>query len=133
MSTLQKLVPLFSLLFLFGMAAYGQHGYRVTKRVTFKKGEVASTITGALGSHLENHEYILRAREGQTLKVELVSNDKNISFLIIAPNDTTLDDATNRRGWTGELTRSGDYRIIVSTTTRGHSRYRLRVQIATDI
>ena len=121
-------------LFLFGaLSAAAQHGYRVEKRITFKRGEVAATVKGTIPNTLEGHEYIFRGRKGQTLLVSLSSAKKDIGFFIMTPEGEMIDRETALRKWYGELPSSGDYRLVINTRSKGTAAYTLKIQIATDI
>lgn len=120
--------------FLFSaFAAHAQHGYRVTKRINFKKGEVSATVSGSIPSTLEGHEYIFRGREGQALLAKLKSAKKDIGFYIETPSGETLDGATALKNWSGELPETGDYHLYINTDSDGAARYTLEIQIAADI
>lgn len=116
-----------------GTLLAAQHGYRVTKRIALKKGQIATVVKGAIPNTLEGHEYVLRARQGQTLTVRLSSTRKDINFSIWAPNGEMVGEETSVRKWSGELAESGDYRIVINTESDGVARYSLEVQIASDI
>lgn len=121
-------------LFLCGaLSAAAQHGYRVEKRITFKRGEVASTVKGTIPNTLEGHEYIFRGRKGQTLLVVLTSARKDVVFSIMTPEGEMLDEETALRKWSGELPSTGDYHLIINTSAKGAAGYTLKVQIASDI
>jgi hypothetical protein len=115
------------------LLAARQHGYRVTKRIAFKKGQVATVVKGAIPNTLEGHEYVLRARQGQTLTIRLYSTKKDINFSIWAPSGEMVSEETSVRRWSGELAETGDYRIVINTESDGVARYSLEVQIASDI
>ena len=110
-----------------------QHGYRVTKRLAFKKGQVSTVEKGTIPNTLEGHEYILRARQGQTMTVKLSSSKKGTGYSIWAPNGDMIGEETAPRQWSEELPQTGDYRIIINTETDGVARYTLEVQVASDI
>ena len=113
--------------------AFGQHGYRVTKRVSFKKGEVATTVSGSIPNKLEVHEYIVRARKGQTLHLNLRHQRRsNLWFYTMSPSDAMVEEEPALRNYTGTIEESGDYHIFVYTT-RSAGTYSLEIQIATDI
>ena len=116
-----------------GTLLAAQHGYRVTKRIAFKKGQISTLVKGAIPNTLEGHEYVLRARQGQTLTVRLSSTKKDINFSIWAPSGEMVGEETSVRKWSGELTETGDYRIVINTESDGAVRYSLEVQIASDI
>ena len=131
--TLTLTPVLMTLFFAAALTIAAQHGYRVEKRITFKRGQVAATVKGTIPNTLEGHEYIFRARKGQTLMISLFSAKKDISFLIIKPHGEMIDDETALRGWNGELLASGDYHIVINTQSKGIARYTLKIQIASDI
>jgi hypothetical protein len=113
--------------------APAQRGYRVTKRIAFKRGEVSTTVKGTIPNTREGHEYIFRAREGQTLLVKLKAAKTDIGFFIETPGGETLDGETGLKNWSGELTETGDYHLFINTSADGAARYTLEIQIATDI
>ena len=131
----KMLLSTLSLMLMLAMTleAAAQHGYRVSKRLAFKKGQVATVVKGAIPNTLEGHEYIVRARQGQTMLVKLASAKKAMGFSVWAPNGDMISEETTGREWTGELPETGDYRIVVNTETDGAARYSLTVQIASDI
>jgi hypothetical protein len=114
-------------------SAFAQHGYRVTKRISFKSGQVATTVKGTIPNILEGHEYIFRARQGQTLLINLTSVKKDIGFFILTPDGEMLEGQTGLRKWTGELSETGEYRLIINTRSKGVAAYSFKIQMATDI
>ena len=134
---MKRRLLLSALLMLLIMAATlhvsAQHGYRVTRRLAFKKGHVSTVVRGAIPNTLEGHEYDVRARQGQTMSVKLTSLKKGILFSVWAPSGDMIGEETGQRQWSGELPETGDYRIIINTETDGVTKYRLDVQIAADI
>ena len=102
----------------------------VRKRVKFQRGRTSTVINNAVLRD-EIDQYILNARAGQRMKVDISSVEDNASFEILRPDKTQLpgvgfdDDA---RHWTGELPESGDY-VIEVAPTRGNATYRLKVEI----
>lgn len=113
-------------------AAHAQRGYRVTKRINFKRGEVSATVSGTIPNAQEGHEYIFRGRAGQTLLAVLKSAKTDIDFYIETPSGETLDGATGLKNWDGELPETGDYHLYINAG-EGATRYTLEIQIATDI
>jgi hypothetical protein len=122
-----------TLVFICAQASAAQHGYRVTKNIAFKKGQISTTVNGTIPNTLEGHEYIFRARQGQTLLVSITSAKKDIGFFIQTPDGKLIDEETALKKWSGELPETGDYRLIINTASKGAARYTLKVQIATDI
>jgi hypothetical protein len=77
-------------------------------------------------------QYLLGARAGQRMKVEISSVEGNASFQMTIPNNKGMlpgaswdDDATQ---WNGVLPETGDY-VIEVAPTRGNATYRLKVEI----
>lgn len=126
-------VVLTVLVFAGTLAAAAQHGYRVTKHITFETGQVSTTVKGTIPNTLEGHEYIFRARKGQTLTVGLYSAKKDIGFFLVTPDGETVGGETDLRSWHGELPASGDYHLVINTSSEGAARYTLSIQIASDI
>ena len=103
----------------------------VRQRIKFPRGRSSTVISNAVLRD-EIDQYILNARAGQKMKVDISSVEDNASFQITRPDKTQLlpgagfdDDA---RHWSGELPDSGDYTIEVAPT-RGNATYRLKVEI----
>ena len=113
--------------------ASAQHGYRVTKRISFNKGEVSTTLKGSIPDTLEVHEYIFRGRRGQTAKIDLSSATEDVTFYITDDEGNYMDEGSELRNWNGELPADGDYHVYVSNSTEKARRYSLFIQIATDI
>ena len=103
----------------------------VRKRIKFPRGRTSTVINNAVLRD-EIDQYILNARAGQKMKVDITSVEDNASFQITGPDKTQLlpgagfDDDVKH--WNGELPESGDYTIEVAPT-RGNATYRLKVEI----
>jgi hypothetical protein len=115
------------------LAANAQHGYRVTKRVSFRKGEVSTTVKGTIPNTLEVHEYIFKARAGQTVKIDLSSSTEDLTFYITDDEGNSMDEGSELRSWDGELPADGDYHLYVSNASSRARSYSLFIQVATDI
>jgi hypothetical protein len=57
--------------------------------------------------------YLLRARKGQQMTLHLTSAKRNAVFGLYLPGMDLVEGAQNQTDWAGELTRTGDYEIIV--------------------
>ena len=102
----------------------------VRKRIKFARGRTSTVINNAVLRD-EIDEYILNARAGQKMTVDISSIEDNASFEIVGPDKTKLPGAgfdDDAKHWTGELPASGDYTIEVAPT-RGNATYRLKVEI----
>lgn len=99
--------------------------------IKFPRGRTSTVINNAVLRD-EIDQYILNARAGQRMKVDISSVENNATFQITRPDKSQLlpgagfdDDA---RHWSGELPETGDYTIEVAPT-RGNATYRLKVEI----
>lgn len=102
----------------------------VRKRIKFARGRTSAVINNAVLRD-EVDEYILNARAGQKMRVDISSVEDNASFEIVGPDKTQLPGAgfdDDAKHWYGELPASGDYTIEVAPT-RGNATYRLKVEI----
>lgn len=103
----------------------------VRKRIRFAKGRNSTVISSAVLREDVDH-YIVGAKAGQRMKVEISSLEHNASFQISKPHDggflpgASFDD--DARKWSGELPETGDY-VIEVAPTRGNATYRLTVEI----
>ncbi|MBA2732106.1 MAG: hypothetical protein H0U54_04350, partial [Acidobacteria bacterium] len=57
--------------------------------------------------------YLLRARKGQQMILHLTSAKKNAVFGLYLPGMDLVEGAQDQTDWTGKLTRTGDYEIII--------------------
>ena len=103
----------------------------VRKRIKFPRGRTSTVINNAVLRE-DIDQYILGARAGQRMKVEITSVEGNAAFQIVKPGNKGMltgaswdDDATH---WSGELPETGDYTIEVAPT-RGNATYRLKIEV----
>lgn len=110
------------------VAAAAQKGTSVVRRVSFPRGRTTSILRGSVRRGV-SHDYLLRAREGQTMSVHLTASSGEVSFTILSPGGDALADFVS--DWSGELPESGDYRINVLPPTRNSTpaSYTLEVTI----
>jgi hypothetical protein len=107
------LVALLALLLLTAPSAWAQ------KRVKFPAGRTTVTLKGlTTGGPSESGgmkpvAYLLRARKGQQMTLQLTSAKKNAVFGLYAPGMDLVEGAQNVANWSGELPKTGDYEIIV--------------------
>lgn len=97
-----------------------------SRRVQFKRGSSAATVQGKVSIALPD-QYLVGARAGQVMSVQLTSPQKSVRFLVMSPKSTSLI-ADNARSWTGTLPETGDYHIIVDGDERGGT-YTMTVSI----
>ena len=125
--TLHVLAAALLLLASFGVAE-AQKGRSVVRRINFPRGRTATILKGTVRRGL-SHDYLLRARRGQTMTVHLTTDAAGMSLTILRPDgETWLDDI---KDWSGELPSTGTYRINVlpDTTTERPTQYALEVMI----
>ncbi|HKH47187.1 MAG TPA: hypothetical protein VKM72_21230 [Thermoanaerobaculia bacterium] len=92
------------------------------KPIRFAKGTSSGTVRGTTSGM---DQYVLQAREGQTMTVRLTAPKKNAAFEIMIDDYTVTCRTTE---WTGELPGGGTYRIFV-LATKGSASYELSVGI----
>lgn len=114
-------------------SAFAQNGYTYAKRITFERGEISTVIKGTIKSRTDVHEFVFRARKGQTLKIRLRSAGKDVSFYLMDAEGNSMAPEPQLREWTGEITGTGDHRLILAKLLRGAANYSLEIQIASDI
>jgi hypothetical protein len=109
------------------IATQAQKGSSVVRRVSFQRGRTTSVQHGSV-RHGVSHDYLLRARAGQTMSVHLTA-DSDVNFSILSPGGNSVADFVS--DWSGELQESGDYRINVLPPTRNGNpaRYTLEITI----
>lgn len=88
-----------------------------SRRVQFKRGSSSAIVSGKVSIALPD-TYLVGARAGQVMTVQLTSPQKSVRFLVMSPVSTSLI-ADNARTWTGTLPENGDYHIIVDGDERG--------------
>ena len=109
-----------------GVAA--QKGKSVVRRVNFPRGRTTTVLRGTVKRGL-SHDYLLRARAGQTMTLHLATTAAGMSLTILKPDgETWIYDV---KDWSGELPSTGTYRINVlpDTTTEEPTRYALEIRI----
>lgn len=84
----------------------------ITRQVNFARGRTTAVIKNTVRL-CTSHEWVLRARQGQTMSVHIATGKKT-SFTVQSPSGT-IEDADGVKDWSGELPESGEYVIIVGT------------------
>jgi LysM repeat protein len=95
-------------------------------RIQFARGETSSTVSGSLVRG-EQVRYLLGARSGQTMVVNISSVENNAVITVTAPNGQILSSA-DVRSWSGVLPQNGDYLVTVGSV-RGNASYNLVMTI----
>ena len=96
------------------------------RRLQFKRGASEATVQGTVSIALPD-TYLVGARAGQTMTIKLIAPRKSVRFLLMSPTTRSLV-ADNARDWTGVLTETGDYTIIIDSDAR-NSTYSMTVSI----
>jgi hypothetical protein len=128
---------LFPLLLLTASTAWAQSaGTKPIYRIEFKPGESTSVVAGTVkqpAGEGDMHDpgserYSLRVRGGQTVKLEISSDNDEAIFSLSTPDFEIVEDAGGIKRWSGKLKLSGDYYITVFTR-KETSRFKLRVTL----
>lgn len=101
------------------------NGNSTDQRIQFERGRTTTTFENR--ETISNDTYILSARAGQTLIVNVASRRDNIFLVIQDVEGAPLLEGQARR-FSGRLSATGDYSITVSSTN-GVARYTLEVTI----
>ncbi len=99
-------------------------------RIQFAKGQSSKKIEGAVVRGTRDR-YLLGARAGQVLTVNISSVERNAVFSIAKPDGQFLPNVTDESDaihWSGKLPATGDFVIEVGGT-RGNAKYLLSVSI----
>jgi hypothetical protein len=96
------------------------------RRLQFKRGMSSTTVQGKVSIALPD-TFLLGARAGQVMTVQLTSPYKSVRFLVMSPTTRSLV-ADNARTWTGPLPENGDYTILVDADERDRT-YSMTVSI----
>ena len=86
-------------------------------RVRFRRGASSTTVQGKVSIALPD-TYLVGARAGQVMTVEITARRKEIRFMVMSPSSRSLL-ADNARSWTGTLPETGDYHLIVDADEKG--------------
>jgi hypothetical protein len=86
-----------------------------TERVQFHKGASSATVKGQIKGR-ESVDYLLGAREGQSMNVSMATDNRSSYFNIIAPgkaNEAIFVGSIAGNQFEGTVPASGDYKIRV--------------------
>ncbi|MDQ6785745.1 MAG: hypothetical protein M3033_02845 [Acidobacteriota bacterium] len=92
----------------FSSAAFTQF----KQRVHFAKGSSSATVKGIVRGYGYTN-YIIGARSGQEISVNLSAANTFAVFTVFLPNGDNLEGATEQNEFSGELPESGDYVVRV--------------------
>jgi hypothetical protein len=107
---------------------FSQKGTSIVTRIKFPRGRTTTVERGSVHRGM-SHDYLLKASAGQTMSVHLAARG-GVCFDLYTPR-LTDSLAQCSKDWSGELPRSGDYRINVlpDTTTERSIPYTLEVTV----
>jgi hypothetical protein len=119
------LAAAFLMLTIVGVA---QKGTSIVKRIRFARGRTTAVEKGSVHRGV-SHDYMLKAGAGQTMSVHLAAG-VGVCFDLFSPGLAEMLSECSR-DWSGELPRSGDYRINVlpDTTTERSIPFTLEVTV----
>ncbi|GAB4324714.1 MAG: hypothetical protein OHK0047_09250 [Leptolyngbyaceae cyanobacterium] len=108
-----------------------------TQRVQFKPRAKSATIQGTIKGY-QTVDYIVNAKQGQTMNVSMATKNTATYFNILEPSQTEVaifNGSVNGNQFEGTLKKSGDYRIRVymmrSAARRNEvANYRLEINVA---
>ena len=124
--TTSAIVSVFVLII--AVATVAQHGTSIVTRIKFARGRTTAVEKGSVHRGM-SHDYLLKAGAGQTMSVHLAASG-GVCFDLYTPG---LSDqlANCSKDWSGDLPKSGDYRINVlpDTTTERNISYTLEVTV----
>lgn len=95
------------------------------QEIQFRRGASSADVKGGVARG-EVMIYLISAKEGQTMNVEIQSVEGNAVFKVIDPNTNAVVEG--EKSWSGELPQTGKYQIVVGTE-RGGASYTLSVSI----
>ncbi|WP_330961235.1 hypothetical protein [Photobacterium sp. 53610] len=86
-----------------------------TERVQFQKGATSAVVEDSIQGY-EVVDYVLNAREGQTMNVSMATKNTATYFNIMAPGENEaamFNGSVNGNQFEGQLPASGDYKVRV--------------------
>ncbi len=84
----------------------------IPARIQFASGATSASVNGSVGNRLQV-SYILWAKAGQTMTVELVGNNVGLTIYGLADGQPLVRAESGATTWTGKLPASQDYIIAV--------------------
>jgi len=107
---------------------FSQKGTSIVTRIKFPRGRTTTVERGSVHRGM-SHDYLFKASAGQTMTVHLAARG-GVCFDLYTPR-LTDSLAQCSKDWSGELPRSGDYRINVlpDTTTERSIPYTLELTV----
>ena len=102
----------------------------VSQTVVFWRGKSAAETTGR-ASYGISYVYMLDVRQGQTMSADLKSRTNAVTFSLMAPAAAAVEAAFSITRWSGVLSESGQYRLVLVMNDPQRKRvpYRLSVSV----
>lgn len=94
-------------------------------KISFAGGANQTTVTGKVGGKAVR-EYVVTAKEGQTLTLKLDSDQQAATFGVYSNRGEIVSDL---KEWSAKLHRDGDYKIRVSASSGQNIAYHLSVSL----
>lgn len=106
---MKKIIASFLVLTIFAVSAVWA---KPVKRIYFKKGATKAVVTGTMNGYKSKDTFVLRVREGQTLKVD---SNRSVTLAVVDPSGEDVMDRDLSCNGRAEIspTVAGDYKIIV--------------------
>jgi hypothetical protein len=124
----QLLISLLILTLTVTASVFAQKGTSIVTRIKFLRGRTTAVQKGSVHRGV-SHDYLLKAGAGQNMTLHLATSG-GVCFNLYSPG---MSDqlAICSKDWSGELPRTGDYRINVlpDTTTERNISYTLEVTV----
>lgn len=98
-----------------------------SRRLQFQRGASSITVRSRVSLALPD-TFVIGARAGQTMSVQLTAPSKSVKFMLMT-SKTTTSLADNTRSWTGTLPETGDYIILVEGDGDKSSPYAISISI----
>ena len=133
---MKKRIVLMSLSVTFLLSAVSDLQAQTPTRIKFTRGAARANVSGSLNSFRSKRVYVIRVREGQTLRTEQIgAAARRVTIFVKDPNGNEVGDSdascNNRREISP--TEAGDYTIEVvecqkADPWRGHFTFRVTVR-----
>lgn len=99
--------------------------------VTFSHGKNSTIMKGDVVRG-DRDTYLIKVHSGQVMSVKVSALENNAAFSIYEPKSEDAIPGTEEENdptnWSGTLSKTGEYRIIVGGT-RGNASYKLEVSV----
>jgi hypothetical protein len=130
---MRKLLPIIIFLLILAAASAAQN----VKRIEFAKGAVSAVVKGFLRDYESRQTFLIRVREGQTLRVEQIKPDESLKYVTVAVKSLSGEyvgdsDASCNNRKEISPTVAGDYLIEVVECRKAdpwRGKFKLKVSV----